>query len=62
MRVRFALALVALVLAAWACAAPPPRQREDWAIAPIRYGETRYEGLRAPTVARPETAGDAGAP
>jgi hypothetical protein len=64
----------ALVLVAAGCLikVAEPRQREDWTISPIQYGDTRYGGLRAPRVLKhpskkPRHAeaydeGDAGAP
>jgi hypothetical protein len=62
MRLGLAFVSVGLVLVAWACAAPPPKQREDWTISPVRYGDTRYEGLRAPRAALTAEADDAAAP
>jgi hypothetical protein len=31
-----------------------PKQREDWTASPMKYGDTQWEGIRAPG------AGDAG--
>jgi hypothetical protein len=45
---------LALLLAGCQFRAAEPKQREDWALAPVQYGEVRYEGLRAPSPARPK--------
>jgi hypothetical protein len=46
----------ALFLAGCPIKAPEPKQRDDWSISPVNYGNTRYEGLRAPGHGRPRGA------
>jgi hypothetical protein len=68
----FAAAVLALVAVGCLIKVAEPRQREDWSISPIQYGDTRYGGLRAPRALKhrsekPRRAeaydeGDAGAP
>lgn len=46
----FAAAALVLVAAGCLIKTAEPKQREDWTISPIQYGDTRYGGLRAPRV------------
>jgi hypothetical protein len=36
--------------------ADPPKQRQEWTSSPMKYGDTQWEGLRAPG----STGADAG--
>ncbi len=49
---------VVLLLACDAFQAREPKQRDDWTAPPTKYGDTQFDGLKAPGQGR---AADAGA-
>jgi hypothetical protein len=60
MRLGLAVAVVGVAVVTAGCliTVAEPKQREDWSLPPMQYGNTRYEGLRAPAMAQPRKAED----